>query len=107
MSGFVFRFFSRGGVLLERFADPEAPGGVELMPARLYLADPRESRDGLVSEMARHLSPERRIPWISAEKRDLAARTLSGHNLPAETEAYIRSTPAYAGDSTLYDGEDD
>lgn len=107
MSGIVFRFFSLGGVLLERFSDPDAPGGVDLLPARLYLADPWGSRDGLVAEMRRDLPPDRRIPWISAEKRDLAARTLSAHHLPAETEAYIRSTPAYAGHPTLYDGEDD
>lgn len=107
MSGFVFRFFSRGGVLLERFGDPEAPGGVDLLPARLYLADPRDGPDGLVAEMARQLPPERRIPWISADKRDQAASGVSAHNLGADAEAYIRSTPAYAGDSTLYDGEDD
>lgn len=108
MTQVTFRFFSLGGVLLERFSDPDAPGGVALLPARFYLADPRESRDGLVAEMARRLPPERRIPWIDQEKRDLAARRLGGHNLPAaETEAYIRSTPAYEGAADIYDGQDD
>lgn len=95
----TFRFFSLGGVLLERFTNDEAPGGVELLPARFFLADPRESPDGLVAEMQRRLPPERRIPWITAEKREQALDSLSAHNLGADAEDYIRSTPAYEGSS--------
>ncbi|MDP3492861.1 MAG: hypothetical protein Q8R82_07085 [Hyphomonadaceae bacterium] len=106
MSGIVFKFFSLGGVILEQFCDPDAPGGVALLPARVFLADPRESRDGLVAEMARRLPAERRIPWIDHEARDLAARTLGADNLVADADAYIRSTPAYEGSSDLYRGDD-
>jgi hypothetical protein len=95
----TFRFFSLGGVLLERFTDPEAPGGVALLPARFFLADPRESPDGLVAEMKRRLPPERRIPWIDQKARDQALESLSAHNLGADAEAYVRTTPCYAGTS--------
>ena len=106
MSQIVFVFFSLGGVVLEAFADPDAPDGIVRLPARLYLADPREGRDGLVAEMARRLPPERRIPWIDQEARDQALGSLAAHNLGADATAYVASTPAYEGSSDFYKGDD-
>lgn len=100
MSRVRFVFFSPGGVLAEEFADPDAPGGAEVLPARLYLADPRESADGLVAEMARRLPPERRVPWLDREARDGALSSLRAHRLGADAEEYVRSTPFYAGEAT-------
>ena len=106
MTHVTFRFFSLGGVLLERFSDPEAPRGTALLPARFFLADPWESPDGLGAEMARRLPPERRIPWIDQEKREQAIGSLSARNLGADAAAYIRSTPAYEGNADLYEGDE-
>jgi hypothetical protein len=98
MSQVTYTFFSLGGVLPEEFTESGAPGGVEVLPARFYLADPRESADGLVAEMARGLPPDRRVPWIDRGARDAALRSLSAHRLGADAEAYLLSTPCYAGE---------
>lgn len=101
MSLATYTFFSLGGVLPEEFADPDAPGGTTVLPARFYLADPRESFDGLVREMARGLPPERRIPWIDRRARDVAISSLRAHSLGADAERYILSTPYFEGDADV------
>lgn len=107
MSRVTYVFFSLGGVILEGFADDEAPGGIDHLPARLLLADPREGPDGLVAEMGRNLPPERRIPWIDSEARDQALGSLAAHRLGPDAEAYVASTPCYAGASTIYGGDEE
>lgn len=104
MSRTAFSFYSRGGVVLERFEDPDAPGGEDRLPARLCLADPREPTDGLSSEIGRGLPPERRVPWIDRSARGRAAAALHAHGMSG-AEAYVLSTPCYEGDAAPWDLE--
>lgn len=86
-----------GGCGVERFA---SPGGEELLPVRLCAGHVDDDQDGVLREMKRGLAPRDRLPWVSREARDGAARRVlaMGWVDPAEREAlsaYIAASPYY------------
>lgn len=108
MSTVTYTFFSDGGVLPEEFSDPAAPGGADVLPARLFLCHPDDPDDGVLSEMRRGLPPERRVPWIDGRARESAASALEGSAYAREMSdderrglaRHVRSTPCYDGDAS-------